>query len=271
MKTIYLDCGNTQLKWRLDSDNGVVAYGDLKRWAASSLFRPAPGSRGVGEQAIARIVYAAVRFDDALKRAIDLWSSGGIEVVRMETSERAAGVTCAYPDPSRLGVDRWLAVIGAWRQYGGDLMVVDAGTAITVDSVSASGEHHGGYIVPGLALMLRSLAAETERVKVVLSDREQDLSPAIETDGAVNRGATLMVLGLVTQALVRMPVVKGADDVVANAPAGPIRVFVCGGDAKRLTPHLEQAVQAMNAERQVSVIYAPDLVLDGLQILAEGD
>ncbi|MBK6349566.1 MAG: type III pantothenate kinase [Proteobacteria bacterium] len=67
-----------------------------------------------------------------------------------------AGVRNAYPDPGLLGVDRWVAVIGAYHLAQGACCVVDVGAAATLDTVDASGQHLGGSIVPGPQLMVRS-------------------------------------------------------------------------------------------------------------------
>lgn len=254
---MYLDCGNTRLKWRQDGQSGSVSYDNLDQWASSPPFTLDDASSGMSSGVVRRVVFAAVRYDESLARAVTSWKSAGIEVFRIESSARAAGVTCAYEDPSKLGVDRWLAVIAAWHQRTGNVVIVDAGTAITVDSVSVAGRHLGGYIVPGLGLMLRSLAAETERVKVELSEFEASLAPAVETDGAVNRGATLMVVGLVVQAVTQM--------LESVGPADVATIFVCGGDGPRILPHIERVAGSFKSSVEVQL--EPDLVLDGLEIV----
>lgn len=260
MRTIYLDCGNTRLKWRLDNERGSVGYDDLAQWASSQLFTGLTDSTADGSQPVQKVVFAAVRFDQALASAVQSWMSYGLVVVRIESSAHAAGVTCAYTDPSKLGVDRWLAVIAAWHRHRSNLVVLDAGTAITVDGVRSDGQHVGGYIVPGLGLMLRSLALETERVKVALSQSEDDLAPAVDTAAAVNRGVILMAVGLVTQALSLM----NESDCSGSAAC----ILVCGGDAPRLLPHIEHAVKRLYPDGTIAVLQAQDLVLDGLEIVS---
>ena len=78
------------------------------------------------------------------------------------TSGRAAaGVVNGYADPSLLGVDRWVAVVGAYHRVRGAVVVADIGTAATIDVVAADGRHRGGYIVPGPRLMVASLLGGT--------------------------------------------------------------------------------------------------------------
>lgn len=256
MKTMYLDCGNSRLKWRMGNDAGSVNYDDVPQWSTEPPFYSQDIAQLRATDRVDRVVFAAVRYDKSLEEAVQRWRGLDIEVVRIETAARAAGVTCAYPDPSKLGIDRWLAVIAAWHARPSNLVIVDAGTAITVDCVAANGRHLGGYIVPGLRLMLASLAAQTERVKVSLSEREASLAPASETDAAVNRGVLLMVVGLVTQALALL---------LADDPDGLATILVCGGDGPKLLPHIKTEISACSPA--VEVRHVQDLVLDGLEIV----
>ena len=77
------------------------------------------------------------------------------------STDTAAGVRNGYSNPAQLGVDRWLAVIGAFHRHRDACCVVDAGTALTIDGVDATGQHLGGFIVPGPRLMVESLLTGT--------------------------------------------------------------------------------------------------------------
>ncbi len=73
-----------------------------------------------------------------------------------------------YETPETLGMDRLAAVVGAWQQCPGrDLLVIDAGTAITYDFLDASGQYHGGNIAPGLRMRLQALHDYTGRLPLV--------------------------------------------------------------------------------------------------------
>src|SRR6202034_3800599 len=74
------------------------------------------------------------------------------------------GLTNGYLDPSLLGADRWLALIGAWTKASGALCVVDAGTAVKVDAVDAKGQHLGGLIAPGIHMMREALMNKTSDI-----------------------------------------------------------------------------------------------------------
>ena len=83
----------------------------------------------------------------------------------MISQAEQCGVRSSYAEPAQLGADRWAALIGARRRYAGPCAVVNAGTTMTVDALSAEGIFLGGFIVPGLELMREALARNTAQLK----------------------------------------------------------------------------------------------------------
>jgi type III pantothenate kinase len=79
--------------------------------------------------------------------------------------EAQCGVRNGYSNVSRLGSDRWAALIAAWHLIGGSCLVVNSGTATTVDALSGKGEFTGGLILPGVELMQRSLCTATAQLQ----------------------------------------------------------------------------------------------------------
>lgn len=246
MVLLELDVGNTRLKWRVASPSGA-ASGDVLRLAKSdaevvSELCSAVADFGVGCVSVASV--ADSDFSSALK--VGLFESGLPEPEFACVTAEASGVVCGYSDVSRLGVDRWLVVLAAHHMSRYGAVVVDCGSAITVDVVYG-GSHLGGYIVPGLRLMVEALFAGTDRVKVS-QDFDGDLRPGCDTAAAVNRGVLQMVVGLVAQALRQWP-----DD------SERIPVLLTGGDAIDVKSVIECEVRAAD------VRLCPDLVMDGLQ------
>lgn len=201
-----------------------------------------------GQNGPRRVRVASVRSQEWLgeleQRMREAWQVG-IEVAR--STRQAAGVTSAYRDAGMLGVDRWLAMLAARKRCTGLCVVIDCGTALTLDILEEDGRHRGGYIVPGLALQWRALEG-TARIR--LSGEAMvpgaDPAPGLSTDEAVRHGSISMVGGwLVNDAAVRQ----------AGSGQG---LFMAGGDADLLTPVLQRA--GLNVRRE------PDLVLDGLAL-----
>ena len=155
----------------------------------------------------------------------------------------------SYTDPGRMGVDRWLAMLGARKRSQQRVCVVDAGSALTIDFIAASGQHEGGYILPGPALMERALLLDTDRVRFE-EEVGYALTPGCSTAEAVRHGIALAQVGAVRTALEEGQRRSGSGEA--------LQVYFCGGGA-------EDLVKLFGHNNN----YAPDLVFEGLQILAE--
>lgn len=239
---LLIDLGNTALKWR---ESGTRRGGGIvhdRRWdELAAALRAATGDAVVVGISIASVAGAEAEgaVGEALQRAF------GVVPRFFHSASATLGVRNAYAEPERLGVDRWLGVIEAWHRFGASI-VVDAGSAVTVDAVAADGHHLGGYIVPGLSLLRASLGSGTGSVRVEESGTPSTL-PGVSTGECVNHGTLLM-----TCAFVREAVVASRRGLPDTSP-----IVVAGGDAPLLLPLLGLAVE-----------HVPDLVLDGLERVA---
>ena len=142
---ILLDCGNSVLKAQRLDDGQPVASLALRYspgWPArlQNWIESLPASR----------CYLASVLDRARQARLEavLEPAFGAAVTRYAATREACGVTNGYDQPERLGVDRWLALIGAHE--GRDCIVIDAGSAITVDLLRGDGRHLGGAILAGV-------------------------------------------------------------------------------------------------------------------------
>ena len=192
---LQMDVGNTAMKWRLCEDGRVADRGVVSREAVLRLPEPAAPPRAVWVASV-----AGPEFERALCAAVgEAW---GVSPWIARSSAAACGITNSYAAPERMGVDRWLAMIAAWQWVGDAVCVIDAGSALTIDFVGADGEHRGGYIVPGLAMMERALLAETDRVRFGEAPRDC-LEPGNSTETAVLNGLQLAQVGAIDLALSR--------------------------------------------------------------------
>lgn len=228
-----LDIGNSRTKWRFGT-----ASGRLKSPRIPSLTDVAEGPARVRISAVAGV---------REKIASEIQVRFGVMPEFAEASRELAGVVCCYDDPQRLGVDRWLALVAAWRRARGAVAVVDAGTAITVDLVDVGGQHRGGYIVPGIGLMRRSLAGEARDLGLpkLAANSDGFPPPGKSTDAAIGGGTLAMAVSFVDAALTRFAASSKTD----------ITTFLCGGDAHLLHSRLAAPTRV-----------TPTLVLDGLAI-----
>ena len=142
------------------------------------------------------------------------------------------GLRIDYDDPARIGVDRLAAAAAAYRVVpaGQATVVVDAGTAITVDAIDAEGTFRGGAIAPGLRLGLNALSAGTSFLPQVELAATTPLLGRNTADGlrsGVLHGSAALVEGLCTR--------------MAEALESPSAIFLTGGDGPLLQPHIAAA------------------------------
>lgn len=248
---LQIDVGNTRLKWRLRSKNEVAARGFLV-WSDFSgppelLAQLAVALAGAAVESV--LVSSVAAAEVAV--AIDRWAREqfAVEARFAVVSPRAAGVDVGYDSPELLGVDRWLAVLAASAYQADGVVVVDCGSAVTVDVLCGS-QHRGGYIVPGLRLMNAALFQDTARVRVV-PDWQLSGLPGRDTASAVSSGLPLMVAGLVNEVWLRQ--------LAQGGEGQHWKVLLTGGDAPLLVSLLAGKMEVLVVE---------DLVLDGL-LLAE--
>ena len=234
---LEFDLGNTAAKWRLLRESSVVAQGRVNELAALDIRLDEP---------VTAVRVASVRGEER-ERELTRWcaESLGVEPTFARSSSFCAGVSNAYKEPARLGVDRWLAVIAAFHRHPEGALVVDAGTALTIDLVDARGEHLGGYILPGLNLMQQSLRQDTARIRYT-ETRAPELEPGKSTAEAVANGAALAAAASVAAARVQ----------ARERLGGNCAALLTGGDAPLLMRLL--------GEKADDFAYSPDLVLDGL-------
>ena len=178
---LLVDIGNTRVKWATWNGNALGPQ-SVADHASRNAADWQQELRGGGPT---RVVAACVG-DTAARAALAEASRAvlGREAEFVASTVSAAGVRNGYTHPAQLGVDRWLAVIGAYHRHRRACCVVDAGTAMTVDAVDASGLHRGGYIVPGPRLMIDSLLSGTSE----LADRWTWTPAAASLDLANNTG-----------------------------------------------------------------------------------
>ena len=223
---LAVDAGNSRVKWALHDGrvfvrDGWVTLADLDALDAQWASLPAPSS----------VVIANVAGDEVagkLRKFSGRWQA----LPRWAASTRLqAGVSNRYEEPSQLGVDRWAALIGARNCCADPCVVVNAGTATTVDALDAKGEFIGGIIIPGFDLMHESLAANTARLSAERGNFTafpRTTRDAI-TSGAVQAlcGAVERMRGVMLAAGHREPVLVfsgGAGELVARHMGRPVRI-----------------------------------------------
>ncbi len=244
MKALLLDVGNTRLKW------GVLEGGQIHKTGHISMRKVRDEGPGILTSRLPRNVdtvhvsnVAGATFATRLSGVIG--AHCGCDVHFAKSGRQACGVRSGYRHPRRLGVDRWVAMIGAWAELESACVVVDAGTAVTIDAIDDDGQHLGGQILPGVRLMFEALAASTSDIPAVggkLAAASGLDMFGDTTSKAVQHGGWNAVAGAVDRAFTTLR---------SNAYE-PV-VVLTGGDASRM-------LTALGTEP----LHRPHLVLQGL-------
>jgi type III pantothenate kinase len=247
-QTLVVDVGNSRIKWGLHGPRGWLTFGVTPNTEIGSLALrdwhslPRPG-RVVGVNVAGEAVRVRVEAQLGRWRVSPEW---------LVATDRACGVVNGYERPVQLGADRWASLCAARRRaMATDLfppacVVVNAGTAVTIDALDGEGVFRGGLILPGIRLMLRALAENTSALKVPPGEFRE--FPANTAD-ALYSGAVAAVCGAIE--LVRRRV---------DTNAAQVRCYLSGGAAAEIAPHLNPPVEVVD-----------NLVLEGVLALAGAD
>lgn len=236
-----MDFGNSDAKWATGEEltrNRVqrAPSRDSARLISQLQALPKPS----------RVHIATVLRADRLHELLDWMASNwGIDPVFAQTRRQELGVVNGYDTPDQLGVDRWLGLLAARAISKRHLLVVDCGTATTLDAMDMEGRHLGGVILPGLALFGRCLHSQTDLPTLDSTDAVGGF--ATDTAAGIASGAMLATTASIETMLERMRA-RGRH---------PVDCLLTGGFAGRVADHLDSPC------RQV-----PDLILQGLCLQA---
>lgn len=240
---LELDCGNSFIKWRVLEVGKASAFAEGVVGSDLALIESLVALPGL---LLSHCRLVSVRASEETGRLVGaLKDAFGVAVSCAEPAREMAGVRNGYEEFERLGLDRWLAMLGGYKLASGSCLVLDFGTASTADFIAADGKHLGGFICPGMPLMRNQLRTHTRKIRYNDEAAEralEHLSPGCTTVEAVERGCTLMLRGFVLTQLELARSYWGED----------FTVFLTGGDADLVSDAVPQAQ------------LVPDLVFVGL-------
>jgi type III pantothenate kinase len=245
---LLVDIGNTRIKW------ARLSGGRLARCQAAvhSHWRDGDYARQLfGRRPPKRVLVSSVagsRVDDALASSA---RQAGAQLHFVTVPRRAGGVTAGYIEPWRLGVDRFVAAVGAHQLFKGvAVCVVGVGTAMTIDLVGADGRHRGGAIIPGPDLMVEALFSQTNGIR---RRAQGGVAGGTGLFGRSTRAGVIQGSRYAAAALIDRAVEEAAP-LVGRRPL----VVLTGGGAAVVRPLLRSPC--------VGIV---DLVLRGLAVLAQ--
>jgi type III pantothenate kinase len=251
MTFLALDIGNTRLKWACYADprpgaillaQGAEFLENIDKLSDGAWRNMAPPSQVLG----------CVVAGDALKRRVqeqmDLWDVVPQWVV---ASEAEAGIRNGYDHPTRLGADRWVAMVGAYhhmrrRSVSRPIVLVMVGTAVTVEALDAEGTFLGGFILPGHGIMLRALESGTAGLHVPTGEVREFPT---NTSDALTSGGTYAIAGAVERMV---------QHVQARCGVEPACIMT-GGAGWKMAPNMTRPFELVD-----------NLIFEGLLQMASG-
>lgn len=234
---LTIDAGNTRVKWGLFDTYGIMLeHGACLHCNLANMRLPEAS----------RIVISNVA-GTQIRAQLEQILPKNISTNWINAQAAACGVTNSYEQPKTLGTDRWAALVAAWHINNQPSIVVNAGTAITIDVLNETGIFLGGTIMPGLRLMHDSLGHNTANLAVNLGE----VKPfPINTQDAITTGCMNAALGAILITAERL-------QAHYNRPPA---IIITGGDAVNIKENLINEVTKQ-------AIIVDNLVLQGLYLL----
>ncbi len=238
MKMLLIDAGNSRIKWATVEGSLWLQQNVLENVHAPALSMAFSELPPPDRILVSNV--AGENMAQLLSAACAAWHCP-VEFIAAQASQ--CGVRNSYEHPAQLGSDRWAALIAACYQERAACLVVNCGTATTVDALSAEGEFLGGLILPGVDIMRSSLAAGAAQLAQTVGVwREFPRNTADATfSGSIQ--ATIGAIRLQFEAL---------------AVHGSVRCLLSGGAADKVQTHLK-----------LPLVRVDNLVLRGLQIIGQ--
>jgi len=244
--SLYLvfDLGNTRLKWAAVESTQNIADRNKKLWAYSGSISTksfqSPELRAELSDYISKtlpkpdaIAFCCVAGNAAIENLRSLFPQWqDLEWQQFTGSSPYQGLRTLYQDPSKLGADRWAALIGARALSSTNTLVINAGTATTIDLLGGNGLHYGGWILPGLSLMQESLQQNTAQLPLAARTNKPEAQASFgsTTDEAITGGCDAAQMGAILRAAY---LAKGMNHPVE-------RIWLDGGNAKILANEIKQ-------------------------------
>jgi len=217
---ILVDVGNTRTKYSF-VNNGKQNYQQavLNKCLTNSFL----SDKFIGAS---RIIVASVNHDE-ITDEISAWCQmNKISYLQVVSEDKKNNVVSGYKSTSQLGVDRWLTLIGAAEIFPNrNVLIIDAGTATTIDFLAATGKHQGGWILAGIDTLISSVLTNTAQVQA--NDKEkQSLAFGFNTSENVHNAAWAATVGSINLAIAQ---VQGQGIILDE-------LIFTGGNGKLLSP-----------------------------------
>ena len=233
---LLIDIGNTRIKWQQRDDKDILLTDSI-------LVEEFMDIDFSSIKSIDKIIVSNVNHSVVLDKLKEILSKFKCPIIETKPISNEYLIN-DYEDHKTLGIDRWLTALGAWKLYQRPLLVINAGTAITIDLVELDKESKahfkGGMILPGVAISLAVLNNSTNLIDTEIGKSQY---PSLNTKDAVTTGIMTSIQGAVNLVCRKLP---------SNLP-----ILLTGGDANLI---YEQAEDDWKSRIKLE----GDLIFEGL-------
>ena len=233
---LLIDIGNTRIKWQHRDDKNIIASNSILVEEFMDL--DFSSIKSIEKIIVANVNHSVVL--DKMKEILAVFKCPIIEA----TSDSNDYLINDYEDCKTLGVDRWMAALGAWKLYQRPLLIINAGTAITIDLINLDqkdkAHFKGGMILPGIAISLGILNNSTNLIDTEIGKSHY---PSLNTKDAVTTGV--------------MTSIQGAVNLVCKKLPSSLPILLTGGDANLIYEQSE-------VDWKSRIKIEEDLIFEGL-------
>lgn len=239
MKNLWLDIGNTRLKYWITDNHQIIQH-------AAEMHLQSPADLLLGlihhfkDLNLNNVGVSSVQDQKNNDRIQRILKTLNVPIIFAKVHAEYAGLNCGYDNTTQLGIDRWLQVLAVANNPQQNYCIISCGTALTIDLVDGL-QHLGGYILPNLYLQRDSLIQNTKGIKIPDAAFDQ-LTPGRNTIDAVHHG---ILLGLVSS----------IENVMQQSPR---KLILTGGDAPLFAkflshhqPHIETDLLLKGLQRYI--------------------
>ena len=247
MTILLVDAGNSRLKWvELDATTGSMSAQQAQAYGKCPAVDVFIGLLDRYPQ-VRQVTLVHVLAADFVQGIEAVCVQRHIYLTVVRSTEQAYGITSGYRQPQTLGADRFVGLVAAHRLACQKAsIVIDCGTAVTIDAIEQDGRHWGGVILPGLQLSADALIARAQG-KLSLSFEQ----PTVFADGtgrAIGGGCLFGLLGAI----------EGICNRMRQTLSTPLVCILTGGNAAQLSAWLP-----------ADYLLQPDLLMHGLRYITE--
>ena len=233
---LLIDIGNTRIKWQQRDDKDILLTDSI-------LVEEFMDIDFSSIKSIDKIIVSNVNHSVVLDKLKEILLKFKCPIIETKPISNEYLIN-DYEDHKTLGIDRWLTALGAWKLYQRPLLVINAGTAITIDLVELDKESKahfkGGMILPGVAISLAVLNNSTNLIDTEIGKSQY---PSLNTKDAVTTGI--------------MTSIQGAVNLVCRKLPSSLPILLTGGDANLI---YEQAEDDWKSRIKLE----GDLIFEGL-------